>query len=245
MDMEAASMYIGFSVNSKEFEEHFVSAGKAIMVSYGKYFFPDFIEHQYPGGLQDDNKAHKNIIAELKKYDFLKEEIISKIVKNEPKNVLVFFVKNKGASKGLQSTPKGVQGIGIGIGQGIGNGNGIGNTGDKKWNTKPGKEFHDLELDKTKGGAVVQLFKISKNHDLNQSELNLLWNIFKIQNLNGEKYYGSVNDVYSHFINWSKTQNIDNGNTGTTKKANGASYKTAGQDAYAERLKRQLSELNH
>ena len=115
----------------------------------------------------------------------------------------------------------------------------------EKWNTKPGQEYMDLELDKTKGGAVVQLFSFSKNHSLTEIELQLLWGIFKAQNFNGEKYYGSKNEVFSHFINWSKTQNVENAKSITTggKPKNGSSYKTAGQDAYAERLKRQLSEL--
>lgn len=128
MDMEAASLYIGFGVSSLEFDESFVAAGKAIKVSTGKFFFPDFIEHQYPGGLQDDNKAHKNIILELKKYDFLREEIVSKVIKNETKNVSVFYLKNKGALKGHQSPPMGGQGIGQGNGNGVGDGIGQGNT---------------------------------------------------------------------------------------------------------------------
>ncbi len=112
------------------------------------------------------------------------------------------------------------------------------------WNTKPGKEYLNLELDKTKGGAVIQLFKFSKNHNLTEVQLELLWGIFKAQNFNGEKYYASKNEVFSHFINWSKTQNVTgNGKSSSTTKTNGSSYKTAGQDAYAERLKRQLSEL--
>tara|TARA_R110000868_G_scaffold106444_3_gene291932 strand:- start:1021 stop:1788 length:768 start_codon:yes stop_codon:yes gene_type:complete len=112
----------------------------------------------------------------------------------------------------------------------------------ENWNTKPNSDFLDLELDKTKGGAVIQLFKFSKNHTLTETELQLLWGIFKAQNFNGEKYYASKNDVYSHFINWSKTQNVtDNGksNSGSTKR-NGSNYKTAGQEAYAERLQQQL-----
>lgn len=115
----------------------------------------------------------------------------------------------------------------------------------EKWNTKPGKDFLELPLDETKGGAVIQLFKFSKNHTLTENQLQLLWSIFKAQNFNGEKYYASKNEAYSHFINWSKTQNaVEDGKSSTNKgKVNGTSYKTAGQDAYAERLKRQLSEL--
>jgi hypothetical protein len=78
-DMEAASMYIGFAVSDEDFNENFVETGKAIELGGNKYFFPDFIEHQYPKGLQENNAAHKNVIFELKKYDLLDE-------KNQVKN---------------------------------------------------------------------------------------------------------------------------------------------------------------
>ena len=41
MDMEAASLYTGFSITEDEFEENFVKTGKAIPIGKKKYFFPD------------------------------------------------------------------------------------------------------------------------------------------------------------------------------------------------------------
>jgi hypothetical protein len=64
-------------------------------------------------------------------------------------------------------------------------------------------------------GAVIQLFKITKQIDISASDVNGLWDIFKIQNLTGNKFYKDKEAVYSHFINWSKMQNIEkNGTTG-------------------------------
>jgi len=116
----------------------------------------------------------------------------------------------------------------------------------KGWNTKPGKDFQDFPLDEVKAGAVVQMFKFSKNHDLTEVELELLWSIFKAQNFTGEKYYKSKNDAYSHFINWSKTQNVTvNGKSSSgLPQRGGTNYKTAGHEAYAERLRLQLLGLN-
>ena len=119
-DFEAASMYIGFQFTEEEFSENFIKKDKAFDLGNGKIFFPDFIEHQYPSGLQSDNKAHKNIIFDLDKLNFLTEKIIEKKVGNITKSVTIFYVKNKGALKGLLSPPIGVQGNG--------NGNGNGNT---------------------------------------------------------------------------------------------------------------------
>lgn len=107
-DLQAASLYIGFSITEEEFNESFVLTGKSIDIGRGKYFFPDFIEHQYPSGLQSWNKSHNKIIIELNKYNFLSE-------KKEVKGT-IYYIEKKGASKGLQSTHIRVQGNGNGNG---------------------------------------------------------------------------------------------------------------------------------
>lgn len=94
------------------------------------------------------------------------------------------------------------------------------------WIGKPGAESLDLELDPVKGGAVIELFKFTKNHDLTKPELIGLWGIFKKQNFTGQKFYQSKNDVFSHFINWSKTQNINGKNNGIK----GQNTRTVGKD---------------
>lgn len=77
-DLEAASMFTGFEITDVEFHQNFVSTGKAVDIGRAKYFFPDFIEHQYPGGLQSNNKAHKNFIITLKKFDLVDENLAVK-----------------------------------------------------------------------------------------------------------------------------------------------------------------------
>jgi hypothetical protein len=232
MDLQAAAMYTGFQVTPREFEENFTAKGKAINLGGSKFFFPDFIEHQYPAGLQANNKAHKNFISTLKKFGLLDEDLKVKVERE---------------GRGLEASLKASHVMyrsSNGNGQGIGNGKEVELQEideSVKWKTRPGKEFLDLDLNETKAGAVKQLFKLTKNHNLTNDELKLLWGIFKAQNFNGEKFYATVNDVYSHFINWSKTQKIDDKSTSNSKQANGGNYKTAGQNVYAERLREQLS----
>lgn len=74
-DLEAAGMYCDAKFTEKDFEAAFVDRRKAIDLGDGRYFFPDFIEHQYPEGLQENNRAHKNFITELLKYNLLDEEL--------------------------------------------------------------------------------------------------------------------------------------------------------------------------
>lgn len=110
LDLVTAKHYIGFEVSMDEFEAAFIRTGKAIQITKGKYFFPDFIEHQYPSGLSDNNKAHKNILIELRKFNLIDEH-------NFPK-------KEAPLKDALESPLKGVQGNGNGLGNGLGNVNG-------------------------------------------------------------------------------------------------------------------------
>lgn len=73
-DLEVASLYVGFKIAEKDFDI-FLKSGKAIDLKDGNYFFPDFIEHQYPKGLSDKNPAHINIILDLKKYNLIDENL--------------------------------------------------------------------------------------------------------------------------------------------------------------------------
>lgn len=58
-------------------------------------------------------------------------------------------------------------------------------------------------------GTASQLIKITQKVEISTDDLNGLWEIFKIQNLTGEKFYQTENDVYSHFLNWIKGQKIN------------------------------------
>ncbi len=64
-------------------------------------------------------------------------------------------------------------------------------------------------LPEIKKGAAIQLLKITKQIDVNNEQINGLWEAFKIQNLTGKKPYKDEDDVYSHFINWVKDKRID------------------------------------
>jgi hypothetical protein len=114
-DLEAASMYTGFPQSEEDFEEKFVSTGKAILISVNRYFFPDFIEHQYPSGLSTNNKAHTKTIEELKKLSLIDD---AKTVKGKDKKgndfYTYFSISKKGALKGLSSSYGNGQGNGIG-----------------------------------------------------------------------------------------------------------------------------------
>ena len=74
-DLDIATVYTGFKFTDEQFFIHFVETGKAVDLGNGKYFFPDFIEHQYPKGLSEKNIAHSNIIPILLNLNLLDEAL--------------------------------------------------------------------------------------------------------------------------------------------------------------------------
>lgn len=86
---------------------------------------------------------------------------------------------------------------------------------NKDFNTMPLPENFN-GLPEIKIGSVIELFRITKQTDISSAQVSGLWGIFKNQHLTGKKYYANEDEVYSHFINWSKKQNIENG-TGPNK----------------------------
>jgi hypothetical protein len=110
--------------------------------------------------------------------------------------------------------------------------------GAENWNTRPGINEMDLELPDIKIGSIVELFRITKNIDVNDSQVLGLWSIFKSQNFGGEKFYQSKNEVYKHFMNWCKTQTIKNGGNQSSSTTD---YSKFGKSAGAIRAGHELA----
>lgn len=89
VDLAAAELFCGHKYTLSDLEEAF--SGKVHFFAGGsKAFIPEFIEFQYPKGLQENNSAHKGVISQLSKYQ-------------------LFEVLEKGATKGLPSTLQGAK----------------------------------------------------------------------------------------------------------------------------------------
>lgn len=73
-DLQIASIYVGFEISEKDFNV-FLEKEKAIDLKNGKYFFPDFLQHQYPKGLSIHNPAQKNFIIELQKNSLIDSDL--------------------------------------------------------------------------------------------------------------------------------------------------------------------------
>jgi hypothetical protein len=73
----------------------------------------------------------------------------------------------------------------------------------------PSEKELKLQLPTVKIGAVIELFSITKGMKSEETQILSLWEIFKIQNFTGKKYYADESDTHSHFLNWCKTQNVN------------------------------------
>lgn len=54
--------------------------------------------------------------------------------------------------------------------------------------------------------SSIEQMKIQKNITISEQQIIKMWDIFKAQQLAGDKYYNSKSDVYRHFSNWVKNQ---------------------------------------
>lgn len=80
----------------------------------------------------------------------------------------------------------------------------------KKFNTFP-KNTDFNGLPEIKAGSVVEMVKIMQKVDIDLAQVQSMWEVFKIQNLTGKKWYGDDDDVYSHYINWVKDKKFTDG----------------------------------
>jgi len=80
--------------------------------------------------------------------------------------------------------------------------------GKNGWRQMPGEEAHGLEIPSIKAGSAMELMHLNGNK-ASMDQVLSLWNVFKVQNLTGKKFYASPDDVYSHFINWSKDKKVN------------------------------------
>lgn len=104
------------------------------------------------------------------------------------------------------------------------------------WNQFPGPEETSLELPELKAICALELLVLNGTK-AEREHIDKLWYVFKNQHFNSKKFYHSPTEVFSHFINWSKTQKV-NGNSHQQHTPNG---KSAGASELADKLAKKLA----
>lgn len=184
------------------------------VISDSVWLIEDFFSFQYGHTFNANNRMHKSAGEVYNKHDIKLTSI-----------------------RGLKDLKEGVKDkdkdISVFEDRGVGKG----------WNTKPGQESQSLALPDIKVGAVIELFKITKQSDVSNFQVQGLWNVFKVQNFTGKKFYQNEGDAYSHFINWCKTQNIENGSTHkqSSSRSSGRVTKSSGAEKLIDSLRDDLN----
>lgn len=84
--------------------------------------------------------------------------------------------------------------------------------------------------------SVIEQTKITKQIDVTFDQVNSMWDVFKLQNLTGTKFYNNEHSVYQHFVNWIKNQNFNNGTNKSNYKSDNKSISSV-SSANFEQLK--------
>ncbi len=177
----------------------------------GKIFISDFIKFQY-GNLSDKSPAHKPIFIAIEKNN-LSDRVFNRVSNTLQEEDIYMDIEEERETemdKEEEIKPK------------------------KNFKTKPiASEFNGLP--DIIVGSVQELMKITKQTDISKEDINGLWNVFKIQNLTGTKYYKDLDAIHSHFINWSKTQKIEHG-----KQSNPNSQQSGYRDGVKEEFNKRF-----
>gem|GEM_PF-3587831 len=195
VNFRSFSGQLGVNLTSKIALNHFNGDKQRVrVISDSVWYVEDFFVYQYGAVFNPNNRLHDSIGKIYEKHGIKLTSI-----------------------RGLKEVKDGVKVINNVLDNTVTIDNTITNLihEPKNFNYKPkASDFNGLP--EIKIGSVVQLFKITKQVDVSKSDVKGLWEIFKDQNLNGKKFYTDEDAVYSHFLNWTKTQKIENA-TGDTK----------------------------
>lgn len=194
VDFDIAQLYIGkdMPINKTDALKYFNDGEDRILeLDNGKkWFIPSFIDFQY-GNLSEKNNAHSGIIKILNKYNLLDSQ--NKLKGHiSPLDGAMDKYKDKDKDKCIK---------------------------DEKFNNFPvPTDFNGLP--EIKIGSVHQLIKITKQIELSNEKILGMWEVFKVQNLTGNKHYPNEDAVYSYFTNWIKDKKFDTQVTDKEKKSN-------------------------
>ena len=73
--------------------------------------------------------------------------------------------------------------------------------------------------------SVIQRYKLSNDKTITDKQVSDMWEVFKDQNLTGDKFYNNENEVYKHFVNWINKQKFDKNAKPTTAEDKFNAYK--------------------
>lgn len=151
------------------------------VISKSVWFIEDFFVYQYGEKLNLKNRVHKSV------FDLYQ--------KNEIKLTSI---------RGLIEVTEGVKDKDKDIVLVLETSNTVETAEVKKSQFPKPEDFNGLP--EMKIGSAIQLIATTARVDIDSTDVTGLWSVFKDQNLTGKKFYQDEAAVYSHFLNWIRTQ---------------------------------------
>lgn len=79
-------------------------------------------------------------------------------------------------------------------------------------NNNKGKKFKKEDINELPDYILfssIQRYKLSNDKTITEKQVTDMWQVFKEQNLTGDKFYNNKNEVYKHFVNWINKQKFE------------------------------------
>lgn len=108
---------------------------------------------------------------------------------------------------------------------------GAGGIGDVQKKAKMPISSDYGKLPDIKNSSAIEFVRIIKQVLITKKDVDDIWEVFKIQNLTGKKFYNDDSEVYGHFLNWIKTQNFNKAEKNGTKSNNSSNGKLGTSEA--------------
>ena len=151
------------------------------------WFIPKFLKFQY-GNLKSKKPAVISVVNELKKNNLL--ELVNELLDNDCITITESLYNSSETIKDKDKDKD--KDIDISINK------------SKKFHFS---DFNGLPLHFVE--TAQRQIKSFQDVSVNPDKVAEIWEIFKMQNLLGDKHYNSENDVYKHFISWLKFSKLD------------------------------------
>ena len=199
---------LNFMCNTNITEEELIAEMEdRVIIKNNIWFIPKFLKFQYPS-LKSKKPVIVSVIKELKINDLLNlipesfgndYVIVTELLDN---NYLIIKDKDKDKDK-VKDNDKDII--------------------INKSNYFKKEDFKEVPEHIT--FSVIQRYKLSNDKTITDKQVSDMWEVFKDQNLTGDKFYNNENEVYKHFVNWINKQKFDKNAKPTTAEDKFNAYK--------------------
>jgi hypothetical protein len=174
--------------NTKITDEVLFEVFKDRLLNFNSFWFiPKFLKFQY-GSLNSKKPAVISVIKELVKHNLI--HLIEELLDNDYETITESLPNDYNIIKDKDKDKDKVKDVLV----------------------LNGKKFLNTDFEILPEQYIlssIQQIKLQKQQTITADVINQMWDVFKMQNLTGDKFYNNENEVYKHFGNWIKNQKFE------------------------------------